>query len=105
MTEISEERAARNEVAFRDANESIDDRRRELELGGATPYLCECEDQGCTQLVRLTLAQYEQVRATPRRFLIARGHSSNGDVVERHGEYVIVEKEGISGEIAEDAAD
>jgi len=33
----SEERAAKNEAAFRDANEKIDARRRELELDRATP--------------------------------------------------------------------
>lgn len=103
MTEISEERAARNEVAFRGANEGIDERRRELELGGATPYLCECEDAGCTQLVRLTLAQYREVRSDSRRFLIARGHSTSGDVVAEHPDYVVVKKDGVAGKIAEEA--
>jgi hypothetical protein len=103
VTELSEERAARNEVAFRDANESIDERRRELELGGATPYLCECDDSGCTQLVRLTMPQYREIRGTPRRFFIARGHSSSGKVIADKAEYLVVEKEGVAGEIAEDA--
>jgi len=103
MAQTSEERAARNEVAFRDANESIDARRRELELGGATPYLCECDDEGCTQLVRLTLSQYRDVRSGPRRFVIAPGHSTSGNVVADHAAYVVVEKDGIGGEIAENA--
>ena len=39
-------------------------------------------------LVALTLAQYEAVRANPRRFVIVRGHElpEVEVVVERHGE-------------------
>jgi hypothetical protein len=104
MSDVSEERAARNEVAFRDANESIDERRRELELGGATPYLCECDDAGCTQLLRLTTSQYREVRAEPRRFFVAPGHSTAGTVVADRAAYLVVEKEGVAGHIAENEA-
>jgi hypothetical protein len=104
MQDLSEERAARNEVAFRDANEQIDARRRELELGGSTPYICECEDAACTELVRLTNAQYSEIRSGARRFLIARGHSTSGRVVSEHSDYDVVEKDGRAGEIAESEA-
>ena len=101
MPDVTEERAARNEVAFRKANESIDERRRELELGGATPYLCECDDAGCTQLVRLTMSQYREVRAERRRFFVAPGHSTSGTIVADHAAYLLVEKDGVAGEVAE----
>jgi hypothetical protein len=103
VAELSEERAARNEIAFRDANDAIDDRRNELGVGGATPYLCECEDPGCTELVRLTRPQYEEVRSDPRRFFIATGHSTRGTIVSDHAAYLVVEKEGVAGELAENA--
>ncbi len=61
-TTQSEERAARNEVLFREANEKLGDERQELELIGQTPFLCECGDPSCTELIRLSLEQYEHVR-------------------------------------------
>jgi hypothetical protein len=102
--ERSEERAARNETAFRDANEQIDGKRRELGLELATPFLCECEDETCTNLVRLTPSEYEHARSEPRRFIVYRGHQRRDSVVEESVEYVLVEKSGTGGEIAEETA-
>ena len=90
---ISDERALENERLFREANERIDERRRELELMGRTPYLCECEDQGCTELIRLTRDEYAGIRAEGRQFLIAPGHPTRGTPVERSDRYVVVAKE------------
>jgi hypothetical protein len=101
----SEERAARNENAFRQANEKIDAKRRELGIEERTPYLCECEEESCTGLVRLTLDEYRHARSRPRRFLVMRGHQHRDSVIEEHKEYAIVEKSGLGGLIAEDAAD
>jgi|SRR6187431_330699 hypothetical protein len=100
----SEERAAKNEVAFRRANESIDDRRRSLGLASATPYLCECEDERCTELVRLTPSEYVDARADARRFIVAPGHEHRDRLVESNPEYLVVEKSGRGGEIAEETA-
>ena len=100
----SEERAAKNEATFREANEKIDSRRRDLELDHATPYLCECEDETCTNLVRLTAAEYERARAEPRRFVVSRGHQHRDRVIDERIEYVLVEKSGVGGEIAEETA-
>ena len=90
---ISDERALENERLFREANEQIDERRRELELDGRTPYLCECEDQGCTQLIGLTRDEYAGVRSKRGLFLIAPGHPTRGTPVERSDRYVVVAKE------------
>jgi hypothetical protein len=100
----SEARAAENEAAFRAANEKIDSKRRELGLDHATPYLCECEDEACTSIVRLTSSEYRRARAEPRRFIVSRGHSHRGRVVDEAPEYVLVEKTGVGGEIAEETA-
>lgn len=89
---ISDKRALENERLFRDANEHIDERRRELDLDGRTPYLCECEDRGCTELVRLTLEEYAGIRSVRGQFLIAQGHPSRGEPVEHRDGYVVVAK-------------
>jgi hypothetical protein len=68
------------------------------------PFICECDDPECRSVIRLTQAAYEDVRADARRFLIAPGHTSLGDTVERHADYCIVEKSGVSARIA-DATD
>ena len=52
--ERSEEQARRNEEVFRDANERIAERREELVAAeDATPFLCECEDEACTAIMRV----------------------------------------------------
>ena len=99
----SEERAARNEITFRDANAKIDAKRRELEIEDRTPYLCECEDESCTRLIRLAVDEYDRVRSTPRHFFVITGHEQRDAVVEDHGEYQIVEKSGLGGKMAEEA--
>ena len=97
----SEERAARNEVEFRRANEALEEKREELRLEGSTPFLCECGDEGCTELIPLSLDEYEHVRSHPTWFLTAERHDTgDAEVVEQHGAYVIVEKYGIAGRIA-----
>ena len=99
----SEERAAKNEISFREANERLGEKRVELDAEGRTPFLCECSDPRCTELVRLTLAEYERVRSNPRWFLVAAGHDPGASrTTEEHGAYEIVEKTGVAGAIAEE---
>ena len=98
----SEEQAARNEVAFRTANEDLGRKRRELQLEGTTPFRCECDNESCTELIQLELGVYERVRQNSRHFVIVPGHDSDGArVVETHAQYAVVEKTGLSGAIAE----
>jgi hypothetical protein len=98
-----EERRARNEIVFRDANEQIRQVQRELDLpDGEMPFLCECDDETCREVLRLTPAEYEGVRSSPKRFAVAPGHDSEA-VVERNGRYDIVQKVGREGEIVEAA--
>jgi hypothetical protein len=53
-------------------------------------------------VVRLTAAEYEAVRAHPRRFVVAHEHSTtHATVIERHDDYMVVEKLGEAGETAE----
>jgi hypothetical protein len=97
------ERAAKNESTFREANETLEQKADEIVgNGGPTPYLCECENERCMQVIRLTREQYESVRARPRTFVIAVGHQSPDDrVMEERPGFTIVEKTGEEGELVE----
>jgi hypothetical protein len=100
----SEERAARNEVLFREANEKISSKGEELDFPGKMPFLCECEDPGCTEVLRLEREEYEQARGSGRRFLLAPGHETRGEKpIETNDRFTIVEKTGVAGDIAEQA--
>jgi hypothetical protein len=102
----SAERAARNEARFREANEQIHGKVMELELAERmNPYLCECEDEGCTTIVLLTSKEYEEVRSGARRFLLAPAHESPDDrVVAEHDRFTVVEKTGEEGRLVEESA-
>jgi hypothetical protein len=104
MATTDEARKAQNEAIFRDANEEIEQAREELSIvRGKTPFLCECGDAACREVIRLDLEEYEAVRAHPARFIVAHGHPhSAGAIVAEHEAYVVVEKEGLARRIARD---
>jgi len=99
----AEERKARNETIFRNANEEVRRVQEELELpDGPLPFICECEDERCQAIVPLTPDEYERVRADGTHFLLAPGHlTTTGRVVERHDEFWVGEKLGEAAAIAE----
>ncbi len=98
---VSEVRKAENEVLFRDANEGLRDVQRSLDLPPhELPFLCECDDQSCHEIVRLAAEEYEHVRSNPRAFLLAPGHEA-GAVAVADGRFDVIEKTGVQGEIAE----
>jgi hypothetical protein len=98
-----EERFAQNEVLFRTVNEAIE--QKAIELGGLDGYefICECSSAGCFDRVVLTLVEYEHVRSGGTRFLVASGHQNIEVelVVETHPTFLIVEKDGAAGIVAE----
>jgi hypothetical protein len=104
MSSLWEQRAARNEALFREVNENI---ARLEERHGATAsepvFLCECASAECTQHLPVGLEVYAQVREEPRRFLVVPGHEDPRleKVVATSAEYLIVEKTGAAGEVAE----
>jgi len=96
-----ETKRARNEATFCEANEQI--RAAERALGpplDRVPYLSECDDVECRELVPLTAEEYEHVREDAATFAIAPGHPNEGGVVEDHEGYVVVRKSDRSGEVA-----
>jgi hypothetical protein len=103
---LSAERVARNDSGFRDANECIERAAEEYEISERVPFICERADPRCTTIIPLSLVEYEQIRAHHRWFLNAPGHEAAAGgwakpVSSRDG-WVIVEKIGQAGEIAED---
>jgi hypothetical protein len=98
MAELSEERIAKNNATFREANEKIRARAEEYEPPmESLPFICECASEDCTQIVRLSVAQYADVRSHPKHFLTAVGHEKiempAAHVFARRDGYVVVEKD------------
>jgi hypothetical protein len=97
-----EEVVAGNEAMHRRVNEAIE-RGRWPGDAQATSFRCECARRGCSLLIELTHQQYEEVRAHPRRFIVVPGHEEEAveDVVETHPGYLVVEKRGQAGRLAD----
>jgi hypothetical protein len=97
----SAERAAENEATFRSVNERLEEKAAELGLSEErTPYLCECEDERCTQVIQLTRGEYEAVRKHPRTFAVVPGHQESDDsVVREEAGFTIIEKTGEEGRL------
>ena len=90
-----------NESTFREVNEGIESGRRERD--GLVPFVCECGVLGCTAVVRVTLEEYESVRAGSRCFLVAPGHGAHFDELRRDGHRyrVVAKPDGPLGELAD----
>lgn len=97
------EQIARNEAIFREVNEAIEAGRWPGEENSAIAFRCECGELGCSRMIELSSAEYEEIRSHPRRFFIAPDHELRGseDVVARHQHYFIVQKRERAGELAE----
>jgi hypothetical protein len=107
MVVAHQERLARNEAFFREVNERIHrvaDGFTEGSDEGEHSYefLCECSRTSCSERIELTLDEYEHVRAEGTRFVLLPGHELNAieEVVAREDEHVLVEKDGLAGEVA-----
>jgi hypothetical protein len=87
------QRVAMNEATFRRVNEGLETAQ---DPGGRLSFLCECGRLGCNQLILLTRAEYEAVRANSRRFVLVDGHEMPEveDVVDRAEGFIVVEKRG-----------
>jgi hypothetical protein len=67
-------------------------------------FLCECANTDCIETLQLSIAEYEAIRTSPVRFPIKPGHEFGEfeTVVEEHEGYVVVEKFGEAGEVAQE---
>jgi hypothetical protein len=96
----SEERLAVNESRLRTVNEAIERglRTRDELIG----FVCECGRLGCTEILELSYDRYEDVRSSPRQFVIVEGHQTPvDDTVDRFGDYAVVVKRGEAGDVAD----
>jgi hypothetical protein len=98
MNDSLRERIVRNNYTFREANEQIRARADEYDAPiERIPFLCECPVPSCTEVLRLTMAEYSDVRAHPDHFFTVPGHeqadAAVGHVVSREDGYVVVEKD------------
>ena len=75
---------------FRAVNERI------LELGapesGHAELVCECRDEACTHMLRMTPAECEALRSEPHLYAVVPGHDRAGseEVVRRTDRFVLV---------------
>jgi hypothetical protein len=86
------DRLARNQVLFREVNERVS----ELAEAGRIdpiPFLCECSEMECDEMIELGRAEYEGIRSSPNLFVVATGHeiSEIERVTEASDRFTLVE--------------
>ena len=103
----SEERVARNEAVFREFNERVEAVADSFDVQGEgqsqrIEFVCECGRLDCLDRIELTRAQYEAVRADPRRFVVVPGHEDPrvARAVEQQPRFLVVEKLDHAAEVA-----
>jgi hypothetical protein len=107
MDDAVAEKIARNNATFREANEHIDAAAAEYGFGDGrwVPFICECSDERCMQIIRLSVEEYRRARSNARWFVHAPGHEEDvpGVVrpVDEGPRFVLVEKVGVAGEVAD----
>jgi hypothetical protein len=99
-------RAAINENTFREINEqlvaavALDDGDDDLH-----DVVCECARVDCTELVAISVAEYDAARDDGERFIVAPSEEhvtlEHEHIVEKTERYWIVEKRGAAGEVAD----
>ena len=95
-------RLAVTRATFRNANNQVAQKAVELDVRERPlPFVCECDDAACRLFVRLTLVEYEDVRADATQFVVVPGHEAPSDrVLQVNARYVIVAAEGEAGDLA-----
>jgi hypothetical protein len=103
MSQNTDKRGGANEAVFRQINEAIERGQWPGDEEEQVSFRCECGRLGCTQIIELTVEEYERVRANPRRFVVAVGHEQPAieSVVDRLGDHLVVEKRDQAAEVAE----
>lgn len=96
------EKAARNQVVFREVNERIAELTSLLTDTGFNLFICEFSDSRCAESLQITATEYEAVRDNPIRFLAMGGHEKTevDRVVDGKSRYLEVEAVEAAGELA-----
>lgn len=106
QTPLDVSRAAKNQALCREVNERILGLSTALAFERAhRDFICECADPACTQVVRLTVAEYEALRMHPTRFVVVPSEEHIAPeleaVVERYETYWTLQATGVAADIAE----
>jgi hypothetical protein len=100
-----EQRAARNQLLFREVNERIASLAERALLPEVAPIevTCECVDMSCTSTVQISLHEFAEIDRATNRFLVVPGHQLPDveDVVERRDRFLIVAKRGAGADLVE----
>jgi hypothetical protein len=80
-------------MGFRAVNRIVRDLDRDR-VAGEHDFVCECQDETCTRVLRMTGAEYDALRADADCFAVLPGHErwDAADVVGRTDSYVIVRR-------------
>ena len=103
-TEERQARAGRNQSLFRALNEKLSDINEPLARVSNTFVIsCECADTSCIEMLDVSPDDYRSVRTDPRWFIILPDHvlPEVENVIRHMNGYVVVEKFGVGGQIAE----
>ena len=99
-----EQQLAMNEAWFREINDRIE--ANALRRAGGPhvcEFVCECANIDCAERMRMTLADYEQVRSDPTQFAILPEHDrpETEAVVLRNGFWIVRKTGPAAGVVAE----
>jgi hypothetical protein len=89
------ERVGKNEALFRQVNERLKELGEGFSLvTESADFVCECGSASCAAPIRMTLTEYERVRAEPELFFVFPGHGAEDveSVVESREGYDVVRK-------------
>jgi hypothetical protein len=102
MDDKRKRRMAQNEALARRINDRIE-YQRPRNGESADSFICECVRVDCGGVVDLSIGEYARVRSHPRRFVVLPGHEEPAveSTVEIYPGYIVVEKRGEAGRIAE----
>jgi hypothetical protein len=83
----------RIETLFREVNEAVEVYYR-TNGHSQGDFVCECSDSSCVDPIRLTPAEYQDIRAHPTRFFLIPGHELEEieRTVETNAHFLVVQK-------------
>jgi hypothetical protein len=105
MADARKRRMAANEMLARRVNEMVE-YERPRNGDASDHFVCECCNDDCAEVIDIEIAEYSRVRSHPRRFIVREGHDDPEieSVVERYPNYIVVQKRGEAGRLAEAGA-
>ena len=96
-------RLAKNQALFRSVNERVEKISDQQTTHGPINFICECANPDCGATIELSHGEYEAIRRNPTHFFVLSDHvyPEVENVVDDRGRYVVVEKFGAGGRVAE----